>query len=173
MRSENIVLTGFMAVGKSKTARELARQTGMYAIDSDDLIESLANMKISRIFERYGEPHFRELEKKTASWVVQHVSATILSTGGGFLKVPNLKEIGRIVYLHNDFEAIMQRVLEHPKADRKIRKRPLLGDPDKARRLYEERLPLYYDTADLVVSTSGKSIPEVASEIIDHLQLNE
>lgn len=171
MHSENIVLTGFMAVGKSKTARELSRQTGMYAIDSDDLIESLANMKISKIFERHGEQYFRELEGKTALWLVENVTNTILSTGGGFLSVLNLKKIGKIIYLHNDFEAILQRVREHPRADKKIRKRPLLGDREKARQLYEKRLPLYYQTADLVISTSGKTIPEIATEIIDQLQL--
>ena len=55
----NIVLIGFMAVGKGRTARELARQSGRYAIDCDDLIESFSKMKIREIFEHLGEPHFR------------------------------------------------------------------------------------------------------------------
>ena len=43
--AENIVLIGFMAVGKGKTARELARITGRYTVDTDDLIESMSKSK--------------------------------------------------------------------------------------------------------------------------------
>ena len=171
MQSANIVLTGFMAVGKSKTARELALQTGMYAVDSDDLIESLANMKISRIFKTFGEEHFRALEKKTARWIEANVQNTILSTGGGFLNVPNLQDLGHIVYLHNEFEAILKRVHEHPNAAKKIRKRPLLGDREKARALYDSRLELYRGTADLIIEVGGLSIPEVAARIRAELDL--
>ena len=43
---------GFMGVGKGSLARELTKQTGRMAIDSDDLIESMQNMKVSKIFEK-------------------------------------------------------------------------------------------------------------------------
>ena len=47
----NIVLIGFMGVGKGRTARTLAEKTGMFAVDCDDLIESFANGKVRRFLQ--------------------------------------------------------------------------------------------------------------------------
>lgn len=170
--NDNIVLIGFMAVGKGRTARELARQTGRFAVDSDDLIESYMKMRITRIFQQYGEAHFRALERRTAQWLADNVRATILSTGGGFVSVPNLSAIGTVVYLHSDFEAIVAAIRAHPRAREKIRKRPLLQNLKKARRLYVERLPIYRQAAALTVDVTGKTSGEAAADIIDRIGLS-
>jgi shikimate kinase len=107
---DNIVLIGFMGVGKGRTARALAARTGMFAVDCDDLIESMANMKIKAIFETFGEEHFRKLEQSTAKWLEDSVKSTVISSGGGFYKVKNLKKLGKIVYLHADFEEILETI---------------------------------------------------------------
>ena len=161
----NIVLIGFMGVGKGRTARSLASQAGMYAVDCDDLIESFANMKIKTIFEVYGEEYFRKLEQKTAKWLEESVSATIISSGGGFFKVKNLRKIGKIVYLHADYETILAGINADINAEKKLRKRPLLQDFDKARALYSERIPLYRRVADVEISVAGLSTDQVAKEI--------
>jgi len=90
--NENIVLIGFMAVGKGRTARALSKLTGRFCVDTDDLIESLVKMKIKKIFEAWGEPHFRELEKQTGQWLANNVRSTVISTGGGFFTVENLND---------------------------------------------------------------------------------
>ena len=54
-----------MGVGKGTVARAIVEESGMYAIDTDDLIESMENRKIKRYLKKKeGEPYFRELEKK-------------------------------------------------------------------------------------------------------------
>jgi len=75
---------GFMGVGKGSLARELAKKTKRIAIDTDDLIESMENQKIKKIFEQEGEAYFRECEKKISRWLKKSVSDTIISIGGGF-----------------------------------------------------------------------------------------
>lgn len=166
---KNIVLIGFMAVGKGRTARELARQSGRYAIDCDDLIESLGKMKIRDIFASLGEPHFRRLEQETGRWLEHHVSNTVISTGGGFVHVPNLKNIGTVVYLHSDFEAIVAQVMNHPQARKKLEKRPLLKSLKKARKLFDSRLPAYRQAADLEIDVTGRKTAEVAGAILHRL----
>jgi shikimate kinase len=161
----NIVLIGFMGVGKGRTARALAARTGMYAVDCDDLIESLSNMKIKAIFEAFGEEHFRTLEQRTAKWLEKSVSSTVISSGGGFFKVENLKKIGKIVYLHANFEKILEGIKADANADKKIRKRPLLQDLDKAKKLYDQRVPLYRQVADMEIPVAGLSADQVAEEI--------
>ncbi len=154
-----------MGVGKGRTARALAKKTTMYSVDCDDLIESFANMKIKKIFKKLGETYFRELEKKTALWLEGNLQATIISTGGGFVNIPNLNNIGLVVYLHASFSRIIDGILTHPNAKKKIKKRPLLKDLSQAEALYKTRLPLYYEKADYVVEVEDKSIEEIAEEI--------
>ncbi|HFQ90439.1 MAG TPA: shikimate kinase [Desulfobulbus sp.] len=154
-----------MAVGKGRTARALAAATGRFAVDTDDLIESMVKMKIRKIFARHGEDHFRALEQRAADWLERQVSATIVSTGGGFFMVNNLHRLGRVIYLHSSLEGILAAIRSHPNGEKKIAKRPLLQDIDRARLLYDQRLPLYRAACDTEINVEGREIAEVATEI--------
>ncbi|MCK9372861.1 MAG: shikimate kinase [Sulfuricurvum sp.] len=163
---KNIVLIGFMGVGKGSIAREVVKKSSFVALDTDDIIESMENRKIKTIFAEEGEKYFRSLERKVARWLKKNVEGTLISTGGGFYKVPNIKKIGTVVLLHAPFETIYNRILEHPEADKKLAKRPLFQDIEKARALYEERLPLYLKAADIVIDVRDKNVPKIANEIL-------
>ena len=163
---KNIVLIGFMGVGKGSVAREIAQISEYMAVDTDDLIESLTNKKIKKIFQEDGEKHFRKLEKEVALWLEKSVKNTLVSTGGGFYKVENLKKIGTIVLLDSPFEKILKRIQNHPNAEKKLAKRPLLQDLKKAKALYESRRPEYLDVADVVIDVTDKPLRKIAKEIL-------
>ena len=163
---KNIVLIGFMGVGKGTLARALAGKSGLYAVDTDDLIESLTNMKIKKIFKKKGEPYFRSLEQRTADWLAANVQHTIVSTGGGFYKVKNLKEIGTVVYLKADFDWIYDRITKSKNAKKKIKKRPLFKSYKEARKLYDQRVKEYEKLADVVIDVQGKPTEELVEEIM-------
>ncbi|MFT7859531.1 MAG: shikimate kinase [Sulfurimonas sp.] len=163
---KNIVLIGFMGVGKGSVAREVLKHSDYVAIDTDDLIESMENRKIKAIFETEGEDYFRAVEKKVAKWLEKSVKNTLISTGGGFYKQKNLKKIGTIVLLDSPFDAIIKRIKEHPKAAKKFKKRPLLQDLEKAKKLYELRRPEYLKLADVVVDVTEKSAHDCAKELL-------
>ncbi len=167
---QNIILIGFMGVGKGSVAREIVRQSGCIAVDTDDLIESMENRKVKKIFEEEGEPYFRDLERRVGLWLEQSVNDTLISTGGGFFRVPNLKDIGTVVLLHAEFDTIYRRILEHPNAKQKIKKRPLLKDRKKARALYSDREPEYMAVADVVIDVTGKSVETIAGEILEKVK---
>ena len=127
MKKNNIILIGFMGVGKGTVARAMVKEVQevqevglkshfrmgekeeagivginshfQYVIDTDDLIESMENRAIKKIFANDGEAYFRNLEKKTALWLEISVENTIISTGGGFYRQENLKNIGTVIYL--------------------------------------------------------------------------
>ena len=166
MLLKNIVLIGFMGVGKGSVAREIVKISDYMAVDTDDLIESLENRKIKKIFEEEGEKYFRKLEKRVAKWLQKSVSDTLISTGGGFYKVDNLKKIGTIVLLDSPFEKILQRIKEHPNAKKKLAKRPLLQDLKKAKELYNTRRPEYLEVADIVIDVTDKPLSKIAKEIL-------
>ena len=165
----NIVLIGFMGVGKGRTARMLAEKSERFAVDCDDLLESYTNMKVKKIFKKHSESYFRALERRVAVWLADQVHNTVISTGGGFLKVPNLSEIGKVVYLHAEFEQIVEAIYSHPNAKKKIKKRPLLNDMDAVKKLFDERLPLYRKVSDYEVQVGGRSIDDVTDDILKYL----
>ncbi len=166
---DNIILIGFMGVGKGSVAREIFKQSGLICLDTDDLIESLENRAIKKIFETDGEEYFRELEQKIAFWLEKSVQKTLISTGGGFFKVKNLKKIGKVVLLDSSFEKIYDRILGHENAEKKLKKRPLFQDIKKAKKLYQIRVKEYKKVADFVINVSDKDLKEIAKEIIKRI----
>ena len=170
MKKNNIILIGFMGVGKGTVARALVKKSNMFAIDTDDLIESMENRKIKKIFEVEGEPYFRALEKKTALWLEESVRDTIISTGGGFYKQENINKIGKVVYLKSSFQGILDRINNAPNAANKLKKRPLLQNIEEAKKLYNSREKEYEKVAKIVVDVENKDIKEIVKEILGQVK---
>ncbi|MBD3824831.1 MAG: shikimate kinase, partial [Epsilonproteobacteria bacterium] len=70
------------------------------------------------------------------------------------------------VLLDSPFEEILKRIQDHPNAENKLKKRPLLSDLEKAKALYEMRRPEYLKVADIVVEVTNKSAKDSAKEIL-------
>jgi shikimate kinase len=166
----NLVLIGFMGVGKGTVARALVRKSGMFGLDSDDLIESIENRKIKTIFEEEGEEYFRAMEKKTAKWLAKNVTNSIISTGGGFFKVDNLNSIGKVIYLKSSFDGIIERLKAQPNAQQKFKKRPLLNDLEKAKKLFDERAPLYEVKADIIINVENQNLNKIIDNILEEIK---
>ena len=167
---KNILLIGFMGVGKGALARELVRcDKSLYALDTDDMIESMTNTRIKKIFATAGEAAFRALEQKTADWLAKNVTNAVISTGGGFYKVNNIKNIGTVVYLKADFSWILNRIMSAPNAKKKLKKRPLFQDIEKAKKLFEERYTAYEEVADIVIDVTGGDTGSVAEAILNRV----
>ena len=151
-KQNNIILIGFMGVGKGTVARALVKATDYFAVDTDDLVESIENKKIKKIFKENGEPYFRELEKKCALWCEKNLKNTIISTGGGFYRQENINKIGKVVYLQSTFEAILEGLRNAPNSKQKFKKRPLLSDLEEAKKIYNQRVKEYEKVADIIVN---------------------
>lgn len=157
----NIVLIGFMGSGKSSVGRVLAKQKGMYFIDTDSLIESSEGRKIRDVFAENGEGYFRELEKKTFSWLSSCVDNAVISTGGGMPTViDSFEKLGKTVYLKVDFETLLDRL----KAE-EFDKRPLFQDIEFAKKIFDSREPIYVDRADITID-ANKDFESVVKEVL-------
>lgn len=162
---KNIILIGFMGVGKGTTARAFSKKYGTYIIDTDDLIESKENKEVKQIFEKKGEGYFREQEQATADWIEKCVSGTMVSCGGGFYKVKNLKKLGTVVLLDASFEWILNRLKTAKNAEQKLAKRPLFLQEKEAKKLYLEREKAYKKAADVVIDVEKLSLEEQLKKI--------
>ena len=109
----NIMLIGFMGVGKSSISSCLKKKTGMKEIDMDAVISKETEMPITEIFDKFGEEHFRELETALLERL-QGETGCIISCGGGTVlrshNVEVMKGQGTIVLLTAEPETIYERV---------------------------------------------------------------
>ena len=164
MKQKNIILCGFMGCGKSTVGALLAKKTGMAFIDLDSYIEKKQGMTISDIFEKYGEAHFRQLEKD-ASKELSLKNGMVIAAGGGTLTFQENVDVfhtnGKIILLDLPLETVAKR-LENDTS------RPLLNRPDKIeamKALYDKRLPLYKAAADIIVNGDNSPM-QVCVEIM-------
>ena len=164
------VLVGLPGSGKSTIGRQLARRLGLPFNDSDHAIEQKIGCSIRDFFEREGEAAFRDVEEAVIRELTAG-SAGVLATGGGAVLRPanrqRLREAGPVIYLRSTPEEVFRRV-------RHDAKRPLLqvDDPlQRLRDLYDERDPLYRETAHFVVETGRPSVGRLVQMILTQLEL--
>lgn len=168
---KTVVLVGMMGAGKTAVGKALASQLDVPFLDSDAEIEAAANMSIAEIFERDGEPFFRDRETEVIDRLLDGPSG-ILSTGGGaFLAERNRQLItqkGVSVWLNADLDLLWSRV-KHKDT------RPLLRTSDPKATLtaiYQERVPIYAK-ADLSVSADPTyTVDAMAQTVLSALAQN-
>lgn len=166
----NIILIGFMGVGKGTLSRALAKKTGMIALDTDDMIESMENEKIKTIFKKHGEKYFRNRENQVALWASKNVNNAIISTGGGFpIYAEDIQKMGKVFYLKTSFDGILKKMLHAPNSKKKLKKRPLFKNPESAKKLFNSRLETYEKKADYVIEVENKTTDEIAEIILKEM----
>jgi shikimate kinase len=155
--NRTVALVGMMGAGKSSVGRRLATRLGVAFKDADSEIELAAGCPVSEIFERYGEPAFRDGERKVIARLLGE-APHVMATGGGAFIDPATRDLvvrrGVSLWLRADLDVLVSRVLRRSN-------RPLLkqGDPRAIlAELIERRYPLYAE-ADVVVD-SGEGSPE-------------
>jgi shikimate kinase len=165
---KNIVLTGFMGTGKTVVGKRLSKLLRMELIDVDTEIEKSENMTISEIFKRFGESRFREIETEMIKKLSRKNNVIISTGGGAVLKNENmdiLKKSGIIVCLSATPETIFKRTSH-------TTNRPLLQVEDPLKRikdLLDYRKP-FYEKADIMIDTEGKTPSQIAQEIIEKIK---
>jgi shikimate kinase len=82
---KSIVLVGMMGAGKSTIGRRLAKRLGLPFADADEEIEAAAGLSIADIFERYGEAHFRDGERRVLARLIDGPTRVIAAGGGAFV----------------------------------------------------------------------------------------
>ena len=168
---ENVILIGFMGVGKTSLGKLLALKLGRSFIDLDEKIEHDAGLTIPQIFETYGEKYFRELEKKAVKEICTRRNI-VIATGGGTVKdaenLQLLKNSGVIICLTTEPEEIFRRT-------EKRGERPVLDGGGNERletikKLLAEREE-FYSQADYQIDTTDWSPLQIVNKICEKIKL--
>ncbi|MCP5141138.1 MAG: shikimate kinase AroK [Gammaproteobacteria bacterium] len=166
--ADNLFLIGPMGAGKSTIGRRLAQTLKRPFIDSDHEIVARTGADIPLIFELEGEEGFRRRETAMIDELTARQGIVLATGGGAILAEENrrhLRERGLTIYLRTSIDQQLKRTA-HDK------NRPLLQtDNPRARlqALFEVRDPLYTETADLILETDGKPVPQVVDRVLREL----
>lgn len=160
---KNIILTGFMGVGKTSIGTRLANDLGYTFVDTDELIEADQKTTITEIFAQKGEPYFRDVEARIIRTVLENGNQVVSTGGGAVIRDENrkvFKEAGLVVCLTAHPDVIYERIKHETH-------RPLLKVPDPMARIRDllESRAKFYNQADLIIDTSEKSVDEAVREI--------
>ncbi|MGL4961880.1 MAG: shikimate kinase [Inquilinus sp.] len=159
-----LVLVGLMGAGKTAVGKRVAARLGLSFIDADHEIEAAAGCTIPDIFERYGEPAFRDLERRVIARLM-HDPVQVLSTGGGAFMDPQTRAVvaehGLSVWLKAELSVLAARTAKRSN-------RPLLrqGDPKAVLEgLMERRHPIYA-LADMTVESRDGPVEETVDRVL-------
>ncbi len=171
MSKPNIILTGFMATGKTTVGKLLAEQLGYEFVDTDELIVERSGQTVAEIFREKGEAAFRRMESEIAQELGEK-EGFVVSTGGRLMLDPAnaaaLSRRGRVFCLVATPEEILQRV----ESDTQVR-RPLLEVSNPIERivdLMQQREEDYGRFPQMV--TSEKTPDEVTRNMVGIFQAN-
>jgi shikimate kinase len=163
----SVVLVGMMGAGKSTIGRRLSARLGLSFVDADAEIEAAHVMPIPDIFEKYGEPYFRDGEARVIARLLNNGPTVIATGGGAFMRQETrdrIREKAVSIWLKADSDIIMRRV-------KRRSDRPLLqtADPEATvERLIREREPVY-GLADVTVWSRDVPHEKIVDECVGAL----
>jgi shikimate kinase len=163
----SIVLVGLMGAGKSCVGRRLAARLGVPFVDADVEFEAAAGCTIAEFFAKYGEPAFREGERKVIARLMEGPLCVLATGGGAFCDAEtraSIKDGAVSVWIRADLDLLVKRTAGRDH-------RPLLktGDPREIlARLMDARYPLYAQ-ADITVDTTDEPPEVTVAKVLDEL----
>lgn len=159
-----LVLVGLMGAGKSAVGRRLAARLGLPFVDADQEIERAAGCTIEDIFERYGEPAFRDVERRVIARLLSDPVHVLATGGGAFMDAETralIAERGLSLWLRAGLDLLVARTARRDN-------RPLLKQVDRRatlQRLIEVRYPVYAQ-ADLIVDSLDGPLEQTVDEAL-------
>lgn len=162
-----VVLVGMMGVGKTSIGKRLAGRLGISFVDADEEIERAAGMSIAEIFEKFGEPYFRDGERRVIARLIEGTPKVIATGGGAFINDETRALVlhrALSIWLDADVRILAERVGRRSH-------RPLLKDRDPVEVLTElgkTRNPLYA-AADIHIRSDASPHARTVENILKAL----
>ncbi|MEM8753046.1 MAG: shikimate kinase, partial [Pseudomonadota bacterium] len=107
-----VALIGLMGCGKSTVGARLAKLTNAPFRDADAEIERAAGMSIPEIFDRLGEPAFRDGERRVIARLLAEGPMVIATGGGAFMAEETRRAVaaaGAAIWLEADLDTLVER----------------------------------------------------------------
>ncbi|MBQ8752217.1 MAG: shikimate kinase [Clostridia bacterium] len=166
---DNIILIGMPGSGKSTVGVILAKLLGYSFIDADLLIQQREGKKLYEILRDDGPDYFAKVENEVNASIDTH--KTVIATGGSVVygkeAMAHFKEIGTVVYLQVTLSELLRRLGNY--ATRGI----LMKEGETFTDLYNQRVPLYEQYADVTFSGTAADLITNAESLAARLSENK
>jgi len=165
---KTVALVGMMGAGKTSLGRRLAARLEVPFHDADHEIETAAGLTVSEIFAKFGEPYFRDGERRVIARLLGEAPHILASGGGAFMDPATraaMKQNALTVWLKAPAGVLLSRV-------KKRDTRPLLqsGDPrETIEKLLAIREPVYAQ-ADITLECADESHHSAVDRIVAALR---
>jgi shikimate kinase len=163
-----VALVGMMGAGKTSIGKRLAVRLDVPFADADHEIEEAAGMSVAEIFAKFGEPYFRDGERRVITRLLGE-RPLVLATGGGAymddVTRATMKDAAFTIWLKAPIDILLGRVKKRQGADQT---RPLLANNDMRgtlERLLAVREPVYA-TADMVLESGDEPHAMLLDKIV-------
>lgn len=170
---KHLIIEGFIGSGKGAVGRMVAKKLNRQLVDIDKCVANRLKMSTAEIYDQLGEPYYRAMESIILSEQLSLEDPSVIVLGSGVALIQKnreyLKELGCVYYIRLKQQAVLGNMRTSKKHDW-IRNEAW---DDQVLKLYKEREPAYRKTADVVIAGDGKSVEEIADEIIAHAQGKE
>src|SRR5579864_9200683 len=152
--NRTVALVGMMGAGKTSIGRRLAGRLEVPFRDADHEIEAAAGLTVAEIFARFGEPYFRDGERRVIARLLGDTPHVLATGGGAFMDESTrmgMRNAAFTIWLKAPIELLLSRV-------KKRETRPLLKDGNMRltmERLLQEREPIYAQ-ADMIIESADE-----------------
>jgi shikimate kinase len=166
---ERIVLVGFMGAGKSTTGPILAQRLGWRFVDADHQLQAQTQSTIADLFDRLGEPAFRQMETVVVARLLKQRDV-VVSLGGGAIETGSTRSLlGQlsgtcVVFLKAPLEVLIDRCERQEDAAL----RPVLKQREALDERFRSRLP-HYEKAHITVETEDLAPNAVVDRILQYI----
>ena len=166
--NKTVALVGMMGAGKTSLGRRLAARLDVPFCDADHEIEAAAGLTVSEIFAKFGEPYFRDGERRVIARLLAEPPHILASGGGAFMDPATrtaMKSSALTVWLKAPIGILLSRL-------KKRDTRPLLqeGDPRATiEKLLAIREPVYAQ-ADITLECADESHQSAVERILTALR---
>lgn len=160
--NSNVILIGMPASGKSTCGVVAAKMLLKNFYDTDLLIQNKEGRRLQEIIDTDGIEYFINAEENAILSLC--LEGTVIATGGSVIysdkAMEHLSKMGKIIYLHLDYENMIDRINNPEARGVAIRNGKTLRD------MYDERLPLYRKWADAQIDCNCSTVENTADEIL-------
>ena len=166
--TKTVALVGMMGAGKTSIGKRLAARLEVPFADADHEIETAAGMTVAEIFEKYGEPEFRRLERSVIARLLGEPPHVLATGGGAFMDETTraaMKAAAFTIWLKAPVDILLGRVKKRQGADQT---RPLLANDDMRgtlEKLLAAREPVYA-MADMVLESGDEPHAVLLDKIV-------
>jgi shikimate kinase / 3-dehydroquinate synthase len=160
----HLALIGFMGAGKTTMARELSPLLARPVVHVDEEVEHRYRDLIPQIFEEHGEESFRQVEADVLGDALERRHPALIDVGGGAVTF----EDSRTILVSGAFTVWLEIDLDTAWARVRRSDRPLAQDESAFRRLFDERLTHYRQTAHSTVATGDADGVLLAAAGVHH-----